>query len=184
MAGSSAAVGCLTAAELHQFTAAVGWTCGFAAVLAPGSKLTLSSAALFQMGLQSWVADTDSYQRNIPQDRRRGGLSEILSALQLFSLVNYFGYVKLEQRIFFRVRHSLPTLIICIKLSLRDFQMGRATSAGSHAARNWKGLQPSLQQFQSVLIQTGYRTWVNPTDSLCFTLSSCRTYLLYLRELL
>lgn len=66
----------------------------------------LSSAALFQIWLQNPVADTDSYQRNITQDRQRGGLSEILSAFQLFSIVNYFGYVKLEQRIFSATRKS------------------------------------------------------------------------------
>lgn len=48
----------LSAAELHQFTPAVDWACWFSAALAPNSELMLSSAALFQMGLQNTVADT------------------------------------------------------------------------------------------------------------------------------
>lgn len=144
--------------KLHQLTPAVDWACRFSAVLAPNSKLMLSSAALFQIWLQNPVADTDSYQRNITQDRRRGGGFQ-----RFYRLFNFFPSLIISamsnlSRGFFqqleRVRHSLPTLIICIKLLLRDFRRGKATSAGRHSASNWKELQPSLQQSFSLFSST------------------------------
>lgn len=83
------------------------------AALAPNSELMLSSAALFQMGLQNAVADT-ALSIALPGQAEGWALADrCYQLLHSFPLISCFGCIKVEQRGSQqpeRVEHSFASL--------------------------------------------------------------------------
>lgn len=151
--------------------------CGWGyAVLAPNSKLMLSSAALPQIGLQNPVADT-ARSAVLPPRPEGWARTDFISSSTFPSLIisvlsnSSRGFLQHPER----ARASLPALIARVKLLLRGFQRGKDESS-----RTWEGLQAALQGFQSVL---NHRLAIKPGGIQKIPLTFPEK-MLYLRKLL
>lgn len=112
-------LGCSQSSESQQL--GTGSCSSISKLQTPNSKCKLSSAALPRIGLQNPAADTA--RSSVLPPPARGVGSHRFYQLFNFSLIHYFSSVKLEQRILQQpegVRASLPALIACVKLLLRE----------------------------------------------------------------